>query len=155
MQLVFSVFIVLMSASKSIAQPSYRSDWSTSYICEHHQGKVEAIYRSMSEAVPHTDLFYPSCSRYIRDSMSKYGIWGLFSGFGRWAEAHVPKPWLGEVVINGEVRLYDPINAPTIFDHTTDITDWSGASSVQQSCGESNARVEKYIPFVGSLLESW
>ena len=112
-------------------------------------GLVGKVYRSMSEAVPHIDLFYPSCSRYIRDQFRFYGPLGLVSGFGRWANAHLSNHRYQKVVVNREIRLYDPspLIAPSIS--------WDGYDSIANDCSESVAPVVRYLPFVGVSPESW
>ena len=117
--------------------------------CSYKKGLVETVYRSMSHAVPHKDLFYPSCSRVIRDEFRKHGLLGLISGFGRWAKAHMFNKNYIEVVVNNEIRLFDPQYSKN------DIYDWSGFDALPTDCSEVSGRVVKFIPFVGVLPETW
>lgn len=74
-------------------------------------GMVESVYRSISRSVPHSDAFYPSCSRFISEAIDRYSILGWFVGLGRFSRSHLPiiHPDYPAVVVAGEVRLYDPL----------------------------------------------
>lgn len=77
-------------------------------------GAIYRTYRAISRSVPHSDSFYPSCSRFIKTSLERKSILGLIMGLGRFSRAHLPyvHPDFRSVTINKEVRIYDPIKEP-------------------------------------------
>lgn len=99
-------------------------------------GLVERAYRMISQAIPHRDSFYPSCSRYIRQEISQNGVPGIFSGLGRFSRAHIPilDPLFSNVVVNDEVRLYDP---PDLQESNLPNHGFSGVPTYFNDCSEA------------------
>lgn len=97
---------------------------------------VEASYRMISGSVPHTDRFYPSCSRYIKFAYHRYSIFGLIIGLGRFSRAHLPpiqKDFKG-VLVNGDLRIFDPLEGMT---DENSVTNFSAYPSFYTDCDES------------------
>lgn len=76
-------------------------------------GLVESIYREISNSVPHSDRFYPSCSRFIMAAYEDYSLLGLIVGLGRFSRAHFPpvQSDYDSVIVRGEIRILDTMES--------------------------------------------